>query len=100
VRELLTAAFTALGTCPSRRELELVATTLRACQDTELEALVGPAGPDARFDRDACHVLQEIATEAKAGPFVGLDLYTELVRPGWSPMGWRRPAHVRLGVVE
>ena len=84
------AALTALGSCPTRRELALVARAVRSCADPELEALVGPASSDAPFDRDACHVVQEIATEAKAGPFVGLDLYTELVRPGWCPMGWRQ----------
>ena len=95
IPDLIALAFTALGACPSRREIGLVAKALRACEDSELEALVGPADRDAPFDHDACHVLQEIATEAKAGPFTGLDLYTELVRPGWNPfeeMARRRTA--------
>jgi hypothetical protein len=47
--------------------------------------LFGQPGADAPFDREACRAVAEIAVRAGAGGLVGLDLYTEFVRPGWSP---------------
>ena len=41
--------------------------------------------PDAEFDHGACAAVAEIAVRAGAGGLVALDLYTEFVRPGWSP---------------
>ena len=47
--------------------------------------LFGEPGPDAPFDREACAAVAEIAVRAGAGGLVALDLYTEFLRPGWSP---------------
>jgi hypothetical protein len=40
---------------------------------------------NAPFDHDRCEAVIEVAEAAGAGPFVALDLYVEMVRPGWSP---------------
>jgi hypothetical protein len=48
-------------------------------------ALFGEPGPDAPFDHEACAAVAEIAVRAGAGGLVALDLYTEFLRPGWSP---------------
>jgi hypothetical protein len=50
----------------------------------ETLALFRPPGSEY-FDREACAAITEVAEQAGAGPFVGLDLYTEVIRPGWRP---------------
>lgn len=37
------------------------------------------------FDHEACSAVTEIAERAGAGGLVALDLYPEVIRPGWSP---------------
>jgi hypothetical protein len=39
---------------------------------------------------DRCDAVIEGAEAAGAGPFVGLDVYTGVIRPGWSPFPVRR----------
>jgi hypothetical protein len=66
----------------------LVATALRTSGDPEVYALfgVGPEPiPDAPFEHDRCDAVERVADAAGASPFVALDLYAEMVRPGWSP---------------
>ena len=85
---LVFAAFRALGPAATKREIELVAKTIRASRDQEALELFGTGpepDPDPPFDRGACGAVTEIAERAGAGGLVGLDLYTEVVRPGWSP---------------
>ena len=60
--------------------------------------LFGEPGPDAPFDREACAAVAEIAVRAGAGGLVALDLYTELLQPGWSPFPAPR-AEERLGTI-
>lgn len=65
-----------------------MAKALRASGDPEIYELfgIGPEPiPDAPFERDRAQAVEEVAEAADAGPFVALDLYTEMVRPGWSP---------------
>ena len=83
--ELVFAAFQALGMSAARRDVARVAKALRATGDADVFALFGEPGPDAPFDREACAAVAEIAVRAGAGGLVALDLYTEFVRPGWSP---------------
>lgn len=90
--ELLLAAFKALGPAPSRRELALVAKAIRESGDEEALALFGAGRepePDPAFDHDACDRVTEVAEQAGAGFHVGLDLYTAVVNPGWTPFGSR-----------
>jgi hypothetical protein len=86
--ELAFAAFRALGVAPTGRELALVARAIRESGDEEALALFG-AGPepeqDPAFDREACAAVAEVAERAGAGGLVTLDLYTEVINPGWSP---------------
>lgn len=81
---LLFSAFQALGAGPSRREIATVARALRESGDEETLALFRPLEGE-NFDREACAAVSEVAEQAGAGPFVGLDLYTEVTRPGLSP---------------
>jgi hypothetical protein len=108
VTRLVHAAFQALGPVASRRDAALVARALRASGDEEALALfgVGPeVEPDAPFDDGACDAVTAVAEDAGAGPFVALDLYTEMVRPGWTPFpqvdaaadGEERAAHGTSG---
>ena len=71
----------ALGSDPTRREVALVARAIRSSGDERALALF-PAD-DVHFD----HVgpVQELAVRAGVDAFVALDLYTEVVFPGWSP---------------
>jgi hypothetical protein len=85
VSELVFAAFKALGMGANKREVALVAKALRATGDADVFALFGQPDPDAPFDREACAAVAEIAVRAGAGGLVALDLYTEFIRPGWSP---------------
>src|SRR3954471_2032292 len=83
---LLDAAFRALGSAASAREIEVVARTLRASGDAETLSLFALSGEEPEsFDRAACVAVTEVAVEAGAGGFVGLDLYAQVLRPGWSP---------------
>jgi hypothetical protein len=85
VSELVFAAFEALGMAATRRDVARVAEALRAAGDPGAFALFGAPGPDAPFDHEACAAVGEIAARAGAGGLVALDLYTEFLRPGWSP---------------
>ena len=93
--DLVFAALAALGPAANRREVALVAMALRESGDTEALAVFGlDQEPDSesRFDQEACAAVTEIAVRAGAGGFVALDLYTEMVAPGWSPFpagDWR-----------
>ena len=82
---LVFAAFEALGMAATRRDVARVAGALRATGDPDVVALFGEPGPDAPFDREACAAVAEFAVRAGAGGLVALDLYTEFLRPGWSP---------------
>ncbi len=82
--DLVFAAFQALGRGPTRREVELVAKALRESGDEEALAPFQPLGGEY-FDHEACSAVTEIAERAGAGGLVALDLYTEVIRPGWSP---------------
>jgi hypothetical protein len=84
--ELVFSAFQALGMGPSKREIALVAKAIRESDDEEALALfrVG-SEPEPVFDHVACAAVTEIAERAGAGGLVALDLYTEVIRPGWSP---------------
>jgi hypothetical protein len=84
VSGLLFNAFRALWPGPTRREIATVAKALRESGHEETLALFRPPGGEY-FDRGACDAVIEVAEEAGAGPFVGLDLYTEVIRPGWRP---------------
>ena len=86
-RDLVFAAFRALGSASSRNEVALVAEALRASGDPEVFALFGvtPAASEPPFDHDACHAVAEIAVQAGAHGLTALDVYTEFVRPGWTP---------------
>ena len=86
--ELVHAAFRALGMGATKREVALVAKALRESGDEEALALFGVGmepQPDAPFDREAHAAVREIAEHAGAGGVVALELYTEMIRPGWSP---------------
>jgi hypothetical protein len=86
VSDLVFAAFQALGMGPSKREIALVAKAIRESEDEEALALFRAGSqPDPVFDRVACAAVTEIAERAGAGGLVALDLYTEVIRPGWSP---------------
>jgi hypothetical protein len=39
---------------------------------------------------DRCDAVIEVAEAAGCRPFLGLDVYTEMVRPSWSPFPVRR----------
>lgn len=80
--DLVFAAFRALGMAATKREIALVAKALRESGDKEALAL---PEPDPAFDREAYASVTEIAERAGAGGFVALDLYTEVIRPGWAP---------------
>jgi hypothetical protein len=101
VTDLVQAAFRALGPAARRHEVEVVARALRESDDAEALALFGleSATPVAEpvFDQEACSRVQEIAEAAGAGPFVGLDLYTEMANPGWSPFPTPSGADARAG---
>jgi hypothetical protein len=84
VSGLLFSAFKALGPGASRREIAMVADALRESGDEEVLALFRPPGGEY-FDHEACAAVTEIAEQAGAGGFVGLDLYTEVIRPAWLP---------------
>jgi hypothetical protein len=90
--DLVFAAFKALAADASGGDIALVAKALRASGDPEVYELfgIGPEPiPDAPFEGDRAEAVEEVAEAADAGPFVALDLaldlYTEMVRPGWSP---------------
>jgi hypothetical protein len=85
VSELVFAAFEALGPAATRRDVARVAEALRATGDPDVFDLFGQPDPDGPFDREACRAVAEIAVRAGAGGLVALDLYSEFVRPGWSP---------------
>jgi hypothetical protein len=68
----------------SRREIAIVADALRESGDEEVLALFRPPGGEY-FDHEACAAVTEIAEQAGAGGVVGLDLYTEVIRPAWLP---------------
>jgi hypothetical protein len=91
VSGLLLSAFRALGPGATRREIATVAKALRESGDEETLALFRPPGGDY-FDHKACDAVIEIAEQAGAGPFVGLDLYVQTIRPGWSPFPVPRAA--------
>jgi hypothetical protein len=78
VTELAVAAFEALGPGPTRRELALVARTLRDSNDEETLALFSE--PEAYGD--GYRRLVELAEKAGASGFVALDLYVEVANPG------------------
>ena len=82
---LVFAACEALGMGASKREVARVAEALRATGDPEVFDLFGQPDPDGPFDREAYRAVAEIAVRAGAGGLTALDLYTEFVRPGWSP---------------
>jgi hypothetical protein len=84
VSALLFNAFRALGPGATRSEVAAVAKALRESGDEEALALFQPPGGEY-FDREACDAVAGIAEQAGAGGFVALDLYTEVIRPGWSP---------------
>ena len=77
-------AFRALGPGATRREVALVAEALRESGEEEVLALFRLPGCDY-FDHEAYAAVAEIAERADAGGFVALDLYTEVIRPGWLP---------------
>jgi hypothetical protein len=85
VSELVFAAFRALGTTATKGDIARVAKALRETGDADVFALFGEPDRDGPFDHEACAAVAEIAVRAGAGGFVALDLYTEFVRPGWSP---------------
>lgn len=88
MNDLVFTAFQALGPAATRREVALVAKALRETGDEEVLGLFGAGTdpePDAAFDREACAAVTGIAERAGVGGFVALDLYTEVIRPGWSP---------------
>ena len=94
MNDLVFTAFQALGPAATRREVALVAQALRERGDEEVLRLFGAGTepePDAAFDREACAAVTGIAERAGAGGFVALDLYTEVIRPGWSPFRPRGP---------
>jgi hypothetical protein len=84
VTELLHAAFAALGPGASRGEVALVASALRNSGDEPTLAMFRPRD-GAYFDHASCDAVTDVAVRAGAGGLVALDLYTEMVRPGWSP---------------
>jgi hypothetical protein len=98
VSELVFAAFKALGMAATRRDVARVAKALRETGDADVFALFGEPDPDGAFDREACAAVAEIANRAGAGGLVALDLYTEFVRPGWSPFP-APGAEERLGTI-
>ena len=86
--QMVFAAFRALGPAATKREIELVAKAIRASGDRQALELFGTGlepDRDPPFDREACRAVTEIAERAGAGGLVALDLYTEVIRPGWSP---------------
>ena len=83
--ELVFAAFEALGMAATRRDVARVAGALRATGDPDVFDLFGQPDPDGPFDHEAYRAVAEIACRAGAGGLVALDLYTEFVRPDWSP---------------
>jgi hypothetical protein len=85
VSKLVFAAFEALGMAATKRDVARVAKALRETGDADVIALFGEPDPDGPFDREACAAVAEIAVRAGAGGLVALDLYTEFIRPGWSP---------------
>lgn len=92
MNDLVFTAFQALGPAATRREVALVAKALRETGDEEVLGLFGAGTdpePDAAFDREACAAVTGIAERAGVGGFVALDLYTEVIRPGWSPFPTR-----------
>jgi hypothetical protein len=90
VSELVFQAFRAIGPPRPeyRRAVGFVPKAIRESRDEEALALFGVGrdpDPDPAFDHDACDRVAEIAERAGASGFVALDLYTEMVNPGWSP---------------
>jgi hypothetical protein len=82
VSDLTTAALGALGGAPSRTELALVATALR---DTDDPAVIALFGDRSDWDGARCDAVMALASESGVSKFTALDLYTEVVAPGWSP---------------
>ena len=75
-----------------------MAGALRATGDPDVFDLFGNPDPDAPFDHEACAAVAEIAVRAGAGGLVALDLYTEFVRPDWSPFPASR-VEERMGTI-
>jgi len=91
--DLVFAAFEVLAADSGVGDSALVARALRASGDPVVYELfgVGPEPmPNAPFDHDRCDAVQEVAEAAGADPFAALDLYTEMVRPGWAPFSAQR----------
>ena len=85
---LVHQAFKVLAADSSRADIAVVARALRESGDPEVLALFGTGRepiPDAPIDREALDAVTAIAAEAGASGFVALDLYTEMIRPGWTP---------------
>jgi hypothetical protein len=93
VSELVFAAFRALGTGPSKREVALVARALRESGDAKAIAMFEAAAADMRAGFDA---LAQIAEKAGAGPLTALDLLPEVLCPGWSPFPPGNERHAAL----
>lgn len=91
--DLVFAAFEVLAGDSAGGDVALVARALRASGDPEVYELFGTGlepVPNAAFDDRRCDAVIEVAEAAGAGPFVGVDVYTEMVRPGWRPFPVRR----------
>ena len=90
--ELVAAAFEAIGPPGPgyRREVALVAKAIRQSGDDEALALFGVGAepdPDPVFDRDAYERVVEVAERAGTDWRLGLDLFTAVVHPNWTPFG-------------
>lgn len=86
--DLVLQAFKVLAADPNRTDIAMVARALRESGDPEVFALFGTERepiPDAPFDHDALDAVTAIAAQAGASGFTALDLYTEMIRPGWTP---------------
>jgi hypothetical protein len=91
--DLVFAAFEVLAADPGGGDIALVAEALRTSGDPQVYELFGTGPepiPDAPFDGDRCDAVMAVAEAAGAGSFVGLDVYTEMARPGWSPFPVRK----------
>jgi hypothetical protein len=85
---VLELAFRALGPTPSRFEFVAVAAAIRRSGDREALELFGLSpepDPDPVFDRERSAAVRELAGRYGIDGFVALDLYTEVLAPGWSP---------------
>jgi hypothetical protein len=86
VTDLLSAAFTVLGTAPSTDELELVGRGLRETGDEQTLGLMRRAGAEidtGAVYRPAYTEVGEIAQAAGADLFTVLDLIVEVTSPDW-----------------